>query len=107
MLRMVLVLALIMTGTLQAIDRSGAGAGDRVGAAAQQVAHDVATADSRQCCDERQASEDKRSICKPDCKAVITIGHLKPHKRAPDYGGPRQTSLASIGPPVDLRPPIS
>lgn len=107
MLRVFLVLGLIIFGALQGVDRGDVDDAISADATMGQMPQDIARTDDQKCCDGTKTAEEKPSICKPDCKAVIAMGALKPRPLLADYGPQHQTDIASIGSAVDLRPPIS
>ncbi|MCR9135890.1 MAG: hypothetical protein NXI27_07845 [Alphaproteobacteria bacterium] len=107
MLRLFLVFGFVLVGALQGVERGTAGDATTIDATVEQMLHDVARIDDQKCCDDSKVAEEKPSICKPDCKAVIAMGVLRPRPSLTDYGPQLQTDIASIGGVVDLRPPIS
>lgn len=107
MLRLFLVLGMILSVALQGVDRADVDLVELSRTAAGQLQSDVAGTGDGRCCDERHARVDKSTICKPDCKAVISSGLAEPHPTGPYYDHPHQAHVVFYGRPVDLRPPIS
>lgn len=111
MLRLVLILVLIVSAPLQGMARGGIDVtiSGQNGASVMlaQAANNVLEADDKECCDQTELTHKKSTICKPDCKAVISVVTVAPLKNPSDLGRRYEVIDASFKKPVDLRPPIS
>lgn len=67
----------------------------------------VLKAGDERCCTEAALVENRPSICKTDCKAVMATDALAALTAIGDHGSLYLASDAAIHSPVDLRPPIS
>lgn len=107
MFRILLILTFIVVGTHQGFSRGDVDLSKFERLSTEQSLAIADTVAEKECCKKDVIADKKPSFCKSDCKAVISVALLKPHKTQPSHSLSSDVNKISHNNTVNLRPPIS